>query len=724
MHEYEQYIGFDTETRLICTEYRYPPMVCLTVYTGEKRGIWSVADPDVDQMSDMLLGADKALLIGHNTSYDLMILARRYPQWISRIFQLFDQGRVSDTLLREKLLHVTTHGSLDTYRGMKLEWGIAAVGKYWLGKDRKDEKKLNDSWRLNYVNLEHLPSGQWPQDAIDYAIEDAEDARAIWFKQEERRQQIIQERGFDPFITEKFNVAVDFALALTTDHGMEVDPVAKAEIEAMLRRELAPDKLQLLTQTGILRPGEPPRPVKRAKPDPVTGEVKMTKGTDESINEKKLHEYVIAFAEKSNLSPDEGDKVRLRYTEKGNLQVDKLFMEEYAHLDPVLLEYQHRQKLQKLVNTYIPCMNTKDEKGEPTTESAKYVYPQFNALVETGRTSSFAGKKPKFPTMNGQNVDPRIRGCIVPRSGRLLFSIDITGMELCTAGQTCFDLFGYSVLMDKINAGVDVHGYLGAQLALKFHPDFRTICMEEGVHTPDDVFAVFNGMKSSDNDAVKAIYKHYRKFAKPTNLGYPGGLGAKTFIGYAKATFDVEVDIVTAKDMKATWLDTFTEFNEYFRHINNDCVDPWNTGKDEKTGEQYKKYHYFTPMGFHRAGCTFCACANGKGLQSPSAEGAKTGHFNVVRACYDPACESILYGKVFPNCFIHDEVFGEIEIDDPVVMHARIKEMQRIMQESFQPITPNVMVKTEAALMRRWNKIAEPVYDSAGVLQVWEPKAA
>ena len=40
----------------------------------------------------------------------------------------------------------------------------------------------------------------------------------------------------------------------------------------------------------------------------------------------------------------------------------------------------------------------------------------------------------------------------------------------------------------------------------------------------------------------------------------------------------------------------------------------------------------------------------------------------------------------------------------------------------MQPILPDMKIKAEPALMRRWNKKAKTVLDENGRLAIWEPK--
>ena len=91
-----------------------------------------------------------------------------------------------------------------------------------------------------------------------------------------------------------------------------------------------------------------------------------------------------------------------------------------------------------------------------------------------------------------------------------------------------------------------------------------------------------------------------------------------------------------------------------------------------------------------------------------------------MQACLDPTLESILYGKVRPIGFIHDEFVGEIAEDD--LMHERMAEMERLMVEAMMTITPDVEARANACLMRRWDKDAKRVLDEKGRLTIWEPQ--
>lgn len=744
---------------------------------------------ELDLLVESIIDSD-TVLVAHNAPFDLAVIASRYPHLMSLIWERLAQGHVHDTQVRESLLNLADTGNLEYLElpdgsNMKLKYDLASLEIKYLGIDRSGEKEASDAWRTNYNQLDGVPVSEWPEDASRYAIDDARGTLMVYSAQETRRRQLIEAKGFDPFKTQGFQTAVAYALHLMTCRGVKVDIERKQEIEKMLEEELSSDKLSLLIKEGILRPAKPPRPHANGARDHVEGcsgkdcdcPPRMTKGSAASINKKKLIEYVLDFARKQNQDSEDGKRVVLKYniptdTERakaasrmekaekikdlkalnmqavlvaaeyfrerppefdnredaikyigkarGTLSLTSEFFKDYCHLDPVLEQYKHRQDLQKLVTTEIPRMNDPE-----TGLSSPVVHPNFAVLKSTGRTSSFAGKL--YASFNCQNVDPRARGCYVPRDGHLLASIDYNQMELGTLAQKCLDLFGHSVLADLINEGIDVHAYLGAQMAHQFDADFLMLCSDRGASSQKDVYKVFAELETAESEEQRAFFKKYRTFAKPTDLGYPGGLGAATFVAYAKATFGVIITEQEAREFKDIWLTTFPEMGEYFKYINNDAKDPYNEpviktfeGED---GEVYEKeigyYHYESPFGLYRAGADYCAAANGMGLQTPSAEGAKAAVFNVQRGCWDPAMGSPLYGKAWGLAFIHDELL--VELVDDGNAHEYVQEIIDIMVDSMRLVTPDVAARASAALMRRWDKRAEAVYDEQGRLTVWEP---
>jgi hypothetical protein len=53
--------------------------------------------------------------------------------------------------------------------------------------------------------------------------------------------------------------------------------------------------------------------------------------------------------------------------------------------------------------------------------------------------------------------------------------------------------------------------------------------------------------------------------------------------------------------------------------------------------------------------------------------------------------------------------------------HEAAKRLEEVMVENMQTYLPDIPVKADAHLMRRWYKAAEPVYDEKQRLIPWEP---
>lgn len=501
--------------------------------------------------------------------------------------------------------------------------------------------------------------------------------------------------------------------------------------------------------------------------------VKMKAGQKECGSDKALHRYIWkaalqnecmeVWASDSTIARLKEEKTFDEFIENGRVfnQVavnstelpdkwlvtcNEEWLATFAVLDPLLEKLFIRREYEKIITSYLPGLYWNNDylncpdilEGETDRlagkEPSDVVHSCFRSLKRTGRTSSHAstnGKKGRakvytIPSMNGQQVDPRIRPCIIPRDGYLLASIDYSGMELGTAAQKCRDLFGFSVLGDVINSGRDSHTYLGMFIAQELDPWFAGL--SEGME-PDDMYNLFMGMKKDNSPCYSAdffntwlatghdgqplvsdFYAHFRKFAKPTGLGYPGGLGPKTFVSYAKATYGVTVDLETAYKLRDIWKRAFPEMALYLDYVSNRCFDPIfapETATD-KDGKEYKRkfYCYDTPLGMHRAKTDFCACANGMALQSSSAEGALLAVQEVMREifCGEPSILADVDGvpMVRPTIFIHDEIFMEIRDDE--MLTERIEHIQQTMKECMEVITPDIKAGTEACVMKAWSK--------------------
>ena len=464
----------------------------------------------------------------------------------------------------------------------------------------------------------------------------------------------------------------------------------------------------------------------------LTYDVMCVKGTN-----KVKPEYVA-----DNPRPSPPGRKRL------NVTYDKGWRDEFSHRDDLLSIYAERENYKKIITSYIKALYWD---GEP----ADRIHAGYDVLKETGRVSSKSSKvkgsktELLYPSWNGQQVDPRIRPVIIPDEGYILFSTDYNGMELVTLAQQCYSMFGHSVLREVINSGRDAHSFLGVQIAKAIDPEFKemitTIIPSGNKFEEHDFFVSFKKFveecsltlfkesffkkypgKAEEGHTVtwSDFYDYYRTFAKPTGLGYPGLLGIATFIAFAKSPYQVIVDEDTARLLKEVWLETFPEMEEYLNHVKRafDMNHSSDFEEDPLTGElkERKYYSYTTPLGMHRAKCTACACANGIGLQSPGAEGAKLAVTEIQRRIFSDPTSSLyrLNGtgnEVRLQIFIHDEVFGQIK--DTPRLHTQLAEIEEIMVAEMTKITKDTNAGVESCLMGSfWDKYAKPKHDDNGKL--------
>jgi hypothetical protein len=110
--------------------------------------------------------------------------------------------------------------------------------------------------------------------------------------------------------------------------------------------------------------------------------------------------------------------------------------------------------------------------------------------------------------------------------------------------------------------------------------------------------------------------------------------------------------------------------------------------------------------------CTYCAAANME-FQGPAADGG-------LMALWEGYCRGWRMVD-----FIHDEILQEIPVTwTPEQITAFAEETERVMCGEMQKVTPDVKITAETAVMPRWYKKAEPLYDDKGNLLVWTPELA
>lgn len=175
-------------------------------------------------------------LVGHNVAYDLACLASDYPELTPLVWQAYREDRIQDTMLRQKLADI----GRGRYRTRRYDLGsVAAIhSDIRLNKD--------DPWRTRYAELEDVPLHQWPQEALTYALLDAEATRAAYLGQEARYDPALLVDGASQ--ARKF-----WALQLASVWGIRTSARGVASLREGVEARIE-ELCGLLVDSGLLRP--------------------------------------------------------------------------------------------------------------------------------------------------------------------------------------------------------------------------------------------------------------------------------------------------------------------------------------------------------------------------------------------------------------------------------------------------------------------------------------
>lgn len=400
-------IAWDTETALIDAGLLAPPLSCVTWCDSTLVPQLIHWKDSFEFLRDMLL--HKNMVLQHG-AYDMAVVAAQFPPLLPLIFQAYEESRVHDTRLQQRLLDLS-QGELDGYRDgrgiyHKRTYSLSALSElYGYGPLEKD------TYRLTYGTLREIPVADWPQGAIDYAKLDALRTFEVYVKQLERSEFLVNGAA---------QARAAFALHLQSCHGMITDESACRTFIAQTEREIEKAKVTLQEAGLVDKNGK--RELKVAR------------------------DYMVQVC--NSLA------IEIPETEKGAVCLDAEACRDTG--DDVLKAY----------STYTSA-NTLIKKAQILLKGSQGIPLQtsYETLLETGRTSSRAPMAPMVGD-NLQNLRTAegMRECFVPRPGFVFCSIDFDMAELRTVAQICIWLFGYSKLAEALNADKDVHSMLGANL--------------------------------------------------------------------------------------------------------------------------------------------------------------------------------------------------------------------------------------------------------------------
>lgn len=675
-----------------------------------------------------LLRAD-VVLAAHHAPFDLAVLCVAFPHLIASVFKALQDGRVVDTKIREMLVKIAL-GELQEDRGRRPRFDLNSISTSYGLLDRSGEKKGEDVWRLRYNELDGVPLRHWPENAVDYALDDAANtltvailqAPASRTRRTDKLLDITTRRG--GVVNELPQIRAAWALHLMSLWGLRVDGDLHGEWEREI--EVAVTRARAVgRKAGFIRPnGKLDRKAlqrlvardfeARGKPYPLTPKgVEIASQTGETPSDLK---YV--SVSKDTL-----------------IECTRLEIEYQGETLPALQLWGETAFMLRMRSTYV------------TPASLGIDHPllyDFNVLVATGRTSG------RNPNMQNPPRAGKFRELFVPRPGMVFSSVDYAAEELRTLAQLHHWWFGRSALRDAFLEGEDPHAMFGAMLA--------------GVD-----YAIFKTWKRSPDKALQKQFKNLRQAAKAANFGYPGGLGASRFVDFASNTYRVdlaEVAVLTgyASDLPPVDTDARHELAlDYARQLKKRWLQQWpEAGRYMKLiGDELQTADTFTcvqPVSWRqRGGCDYNS-GNNTRFQGLAADAAKEAMWRLAILCYVPKTDAVellasvpwvaspldertptredfgrwsdsLYG-CRPVLFIHDEIVVEGPGD---AAHLWAPAQAEVMAAAAQIYTPDVPQIAEEAIMPRWYKGAEPVWadvdgklyvkgcPEGGKLVPWEP---
>lgn len=502
---------FDCETELIAAGRVAPRCVCVSVQlvavdTLEPHGEPLLFDAGAGFPSFFQAAAPRlAWLVGHNVAFDCAVICRAWPSLAPLVWSLYDEGRVWDCGLHERLkalalgwsVHPVLGRSGVVSRGISLADLVAAH----LGLDVSAAKFDPSSPRYQYARLVGVPLEEWSEEARRYALDDARLtarvacaqwreleplARASSLPLDEVNAGGLALRSLASFSAQ---VGADWALFHLRAWGLrsssERVEAWRADLEER-KRELSQRPLE----AGLLR-------------DNGKRDLKAIRAAVE-----------LAYGEAA------------ARTEKGALSTSGDVLKGAGC--PTLAALGELLEVDKLLSTF-----------GPTLEAAArgVLNPRFNVLVRSGRTSCVSPNVQQLPRAGG------VREAFAPRAGCVYIGADYSTAELVALADICERWGLRSRMAEQIRAGRDLHLALAA--------DVLGLSYDEAAR-----------LKREGDKRVN----EERQRAKIPNFGLPGGLGAQGLVDYA-AGAGATLSLSEAQEMRAAWFRSWPEMGPYFERV-------------------------------------------------------------------------------------------------------------------------------------------------------------
>lgn len=400
-------IALDTETYPIAPGCVVPPLVVMS---------WADRDAcdlhlarDVPAIVRPWLEDSDTVIVGANVAFDMAVLMNHDPSLIPAVYNAYEQDRILDVQILEQLLAIR-EGALDRTRV-----NLSALNERYFGVPLD---KSEDTWRTRYAELDGIPLHQWPQEAIDYSLGDADATLNIYLTQTSIHA------GYPSTAELGRQGRAAFALHLMRAWGIRSDPRAVNALRMQLDGQVRSLRSTLF-EHGILRS-------KRTYPGPGGARGGAPLVLVDSVNQAEVKERVHASCVRQSISP--------KLTDTGRISIEGDVLR--ASDDPILHALAERSKATKLLD-FVEVL----EKAAGTHP----FHPRWNVLKETGRTSCGGDEDPG--NLQNQPRKGGVRECFIPAPGHVFITRDVDSAELRALAQVTYSICGFSHMRDVFLRG-------------------------------------------------------------------------------------------------------------------------------------------------------------------------------------------------------------------------------------------------------------------------------
>jgi len=524
------FVSIDTETEMVDSWTNTPTLATIQVWGIGSSTVYYV---DTADCLRFLEAHRESTFIMQNAKFDVDVLHKHMDNRI--LYDWYDANRIHDTKILYQLLHLASAG------WVPFKTSLGFLSEKFLGEI------------LDKEGTERVTFGQYvgrPVTDISEAhlLYGAKDPVATGLVYQKLREYIQRHDRYNTLLSHDIQVKGDLALSHIYKNGIGFD--IEMRDAWMVEKQAILDKLSLkLSDWGWIRGMPGIKTTYEYIINTLLGlEGKLPyKFKDEIVERLPSGRWIYRSGKKSGQLLEEG--------KSGTLTSSREDLAPY--------------KSRPFIDTYLDFVELEKATTFVRDISSNVVNPRYNLLVNTGRTSCSGPNFQQLPRMGG------IREMFRANAGNTLLITDYSAIELSTLSQVMYDMFGESVMKDKINEGIDLH---------KYYASIMYGC------------------------SVANVTKQQRQEAKAANFGFPGGLGIATFIEFSRG-YGLDLSTDVAQRMKDTWFNAFPETRDYMKN---------------------EKGMVYTKTGRKRNYTSYCAEKNTP-FQGLAADGAKMALYNLDR---------------------------------------------------------------------------------------------